>query len=124
MEKTEKKQTILKDMLRILFLMYFVTMALLLLLAFLLYKTDLSETVFKIWLMAVYIISGFLGGFLIGKRRKNKKFLWGFFMGAVYYLLLIAVSLLLHKGIDSDVMHLLTTAVFCLASATVGGMVS
>ena len=79
------------DFVKILFLMYFVTLILLLLLAFVLFKMETSEIVCKVWLIAVYIISGLLGGFLIGKRTKNKKFLWGFFMGVVYFAILFIV---------------------------------
>ena len=57
--------------------MYVTTMILLLLLALVLFKMEPQEIVTKIWLIAVYIISGGLGGFLIGKRRKSRKFLWG-----------------------------------------------
>ena len=105
-------------------MMYVLTLLLLLLLAFILFRMEISETVFQVWLIAVYIISGFSGGFLIGKRAKSRKFLWGFLIGAVYFAILFGVSLLLHKGLGDDVMHLVTTAVLCLASGTVGGMLS
>ncbi|MCI9209823.1 MAG: TIGR04086 family membrane protein [Eubacterium sp.] len=104
--------------------MYVTTMILLLLLALVLFKMEPQEIVTKIWLIAVYIISGFLGGFLIGKRRKSRKFLWGCLMGVLYFGILFAVSLLLYKGLTGDIMHLLTTLVLCTASGTVGGMIS
>ncbi|GFI25586.1 hypothetical protein IMSAGC012_00697 [Lachnospiraceae bacterium] len=127
MQKTEQErygQTLVKDILKILFLMYVTTMILLLLLALVLFKMEPQEIVTKIWLIAVYIISGGLGGFLIGKRRKSRKFLWGCLMGVLYFGILFAVSLLLYKGLTGDVMHLLTTLVLCTASGTVGGMIS
>lgn len=127
LQKTEQEkqiQTLVKDMVRILFLMYAATLILLLLLALILFKMEPQEIVCKIWLIAVYIISGFLGGFLIGKRRKSKKFLWGFFVGLSYFLILFAVSLLLYKGLTGDWMHLMTTMILCVASGTAGGMIS
>lgn len=127
MQKTEqepKKQTLVKDCLKILFLMYAVTFILLLLLAFALFRMELSEMFSKVWLIAVYIISGFAGGFLIGKRVGTKKFLWGFVIGMIYFLILFAVSMVLYRGLPGDFMHLLTTFVLCVASGTVGGMVS
>jgi putative membrane protein (TIGR04086 family) len=123
-EQEQKKQTIVKDFMKILFLMYAVTMILLLLLAFALFKMELTETFSKVWLIAVYIISGFLGGFLIGKRAGAKKFLWGFLMGAVYFLILFGVSVILYKGFPNDLLRLCTTMILCVASGTVGGMVS
>ncbi len=127
MQKTEQEkqiQPLIKDMMKTLFLMYAVTLILLLLLALILFKMEPQEIVCKIWLIAVYIISGLLGGFLIGKRRKTQKFLWGFFVGVFYFLILFAVSLLLYKGLTGDWMHLITTMVLCAASGTVGGMIS
>jgi putative membrane protein (TIGR04086 family) len=127
LQKTEQEkqiQPLIKDMMKTLFLMYAVTLILLLLLALILFKMEPQEIVCKIWLIAVYIISGLLGGFLIGKRRKTQKFLWGFFVGVFYFLILFAVSLLLYKGLTGDWMHLITTMVLCAASGTVGGMIS
>lgn len=127
MQKTEqepKKQTLVKDIFKILFLMYAVTFILLLLLAFVLFKMEPSEMFSKVWLIAVYIISGFAGGFLIGKRVGTKKFLWGFMVGIIYFLILFGVSMLLYRGLPKDLLHLFTTLVLCAASGTVGGMVS
>lgn len=127
MQNTEQEnqgKTLVKDFIKILFLMYVVTLILLLALAFVLFKTETSEMVSKVWLIAVYVVSGFLGGFLIGKRTKSRKFLWGFFVGLLYFVILFAVSLLLYKGLSQNWMHLLTTLVLCTASGTAGGMLS
>lgn len=123
-EQEQQGQTLVKDFIKILFLMYLVTFILLLLLAFVIFKLETTELVTKIWLIAVYVISGFLGGFLIGKRTKSKKFLWGFFIGLFYFVILFAVSLLLYRGLTGDFMHLFTTMVLCIASGTIGGMIS
>ena len=123
-EQEKQGKTLVKDFIKILFVMYLVTFVLLLLLAFALFRLDITELVTKIWLIAIYIISGFTGGFLIGKKAKSKKFLWGFFIGLSYFILLFAVSLLLYRGLSQDIWHLLTTMVLCVAAATVGGMVS
>ena len=126
MQKQEQKRegALVKDFIKIIFVMYVVSLSLLLLLALALFKAELPAMASKIWLIAVYIISGFLGGFLIGKRTKSKKFLWGFLIGLMYFLILLAVSFALYKGMPGDWMHLLTTLVLCTAAGTVGGMVS
>ncbi len=123
-KEQEKEQTLVTDVIKILFVMYLVTCILLLLLALVLYKSEPGEMVSKVWLIAVYIISGLLGGFLIGKRTGSRKFLWGCLMGTLYFAVLFAVSLLLYKGLAGDWMHLGTTFVLCVASGTVGGMIS
>ena len=59
-----------------LFVMYFITGALLLLLAFLLFKLQLSEEIVTIGILAAYVLSTFVGGLYIGKKMQSKKFLW------------------------------------------------
>lgn len=126
MQKQERKRegALVKDFIKIMFVMYVVTLALLLLLALALYKTELPAMASKIWLIAVYVISGFLGGFLVGKRAKSQKFLWGFFIGLAYFLILLAVSFALYKGLPGDWTHLIATFALCVSAGTVGGMVS
>ena len=124
MRKMEKERTLAMDFIKILFVMYLVTFILLLLLAWVLYQMEPGELVSKVWLIAVYVISGFLGGFLIGKRTKSKKFLWGCLMGLLYFAVLLVVSLLMYKGLAEDWMHLVTTCIRCVTSGTAGGMIS
>ncbi|MBO5371567.1 MAG: TIGR04086 family membrane protein [Lachnospiraceae bacterium] len=114
----------ISNFLKVLFLMYFVTLILLLLLALVMYKMEPGEMLFQIWLIAVYVISGFVGGFLIGKCMKSQKFLWGLGAGSAYFLILFLVSIFLHSGLSTDMTHLFTTFILCAASGTVGGMVS
>ncbi len=127
MQKTEQekpKQTLVKDVIKILFLMYVTTLILLLLLALVIFKTEAPEILSRVWLIAVYVISGFLGGFLIGKRTGTKKFLWGFFAGLFYFIILFVISMVLYHGLSGDWVHLFTTMALCVASGTVGGMLS
>ena len=124
MERQAKRQSMVIPVMVILVTMYIVTGILLLLLAFLMYRMDLSEPVANGAIIAIYIISGFLGGFLMGKKVGVKKYLWGFLMGALYYGVLFLVGLLLHQSVDVDAVHLISTMVLCLLSSTAGGMLS
>ncbi len=124
MERQANKQSMVIPVMVILVTMYIITGILLLLLAFLMYRMDLSEPVANGAIIAIYIISGFLGGFLIGKKVGAKKYLWGFLMGALYYGVLFLVGLLLHQSVDVDAVHLISTMVLCLLSSTAGGMIS
>jgi putative membrane protein (TIGR04086 family) len=60
----------------------------------------------------------------MGKRMGRRRFLWGILMGAVYFLVLLAGSILLNKGVTSDALHMGTTLVMCMASGMIGGMLS
>lgn len=108
--------------------MYVISGSLLLLLSLGLYQMDLSESVVRIGIIAIYIASGFAGGFLIGKRMQDKKYLWGLASGALYFLILFLVSLVLKQGMGEELMmepvKLLTTLVLCAVSAMAGGMFS
>ena len=124
MERQGKKESMVIPVMVILVTMYIITGILLLLLAFLMYRMDLTEPVANGAIIAIYIISGFLGGFLMGKKVGVKKYLWGLLMGTLYYGVLFLVGLLLHQGMDVDAVHLISTMVLCLLSATAGGMLS
>lgn len=124
MERQVKKESMVIPVMVILVTMYIVTGILLLLLAFLMYRMDLAEPVVNGAIIAIYIIAGFLGGFLIGKKVGVKKYLWGLFMGVLYYGVLFVAGLLLHQGMDTDMVHLISTMALCLLSATAGGMIS
>ena len=124
MERQARKESMLIPVMVILVTMYIITGILLLLLAFLMYKMDLAEPVVNGAIIAIYIISGFFGGFLMGKKAGVKKYLWGLLMGALYYGVLILVGLVLHQGLDVEPIHLLSTMALCLLSATAGGMIS
>lgn len=110
--------------LKSLLVMYLITGLLLLLLAILMYKLDLSVSIANIGIIAIYVISGFIGGLLIGKRMKMRKFLWGMVVGVSYFGILLLASLIANGGVIEDVTQLLITLVLCAASATIGGMIS
>lgn len=127
MEKNKEKNVgnvPVSSVFKVLLVMYILTGLLLVGLAALLYKFELSESVVNIAVIVIYVLIGFVGGFLAGKILQVKKFLWGAIIGAIYFLILLAVSLVLHKGLSGDAIHFATTLVLCVASGTVGGMVS
>lgn len=107
-----------------LFLMFAVSGALLLLLAFLLYQMELGEEAVKAGIIVIYIISGIAGGFLIGKMRREKRFLWGLCAGVLYFMLLFLISCAVNRGLPQDMVKVLTTLVLCTASGMAGGMIS
>lgn len=124
MEKTGKQERTMMKILSTLLIMYMITGVALLILALLLYKMQLNENAVSVGIMVIYVVSGLLGGFLIGKRMKVRRFLWGMLMGAFYFLVLLAGSFLLNRGIQSDGLHVLTTLVMCMAAGMIGGMLS
>ena len=124
MGKENIRHTWILSILKILLFMYIVTGVLLLILSGLLYKMQLSEGVVSAGIVVIYVVSGFLGGFLSGKIMKTRKFLWGMILGGCYFLVLIAGSIAFQHGIGMEIGRFLTTLVLCIASGMIGGMAS
>ena len=124
MEKGKACQDAAVRLIKSLLAAYIVTGLLLLLLALLLYKLQLSESVVNIGIIAIYVAACFLGGFLEGKMMKTRKFLWGGAFGLLYFALLAVISLAVGQGFSGSSSHFVTTLILCMAGGTLGGMVS
>ena len=88
MERAEGNNKIVLKVLSTLLVMYILTGAALFFLAFLLYKMELTENIVTIGIMVIYVVSGLLGGIIIGKRMKTRRFLWGILIGGAYFVVL------------------------------------
>ena len=110
----DAKENPAKVLAMVLFIMFIISALLLLLLALLLYRLELSEAVVKVAVIVIYIITGLTGGILMGKKIKDKKFLWGF----------VAVSLIIKGGAGIEPVKMITTWVLCACAGTAGGMIS
>ena len=124
MEKGKACQDAAVRLIKSLLAAYIVTGLLLLLLALLLYKLQLSESVVNIGIIAIYVAACFLGGFLEGKMMKTRKFLWGGAFGLLYFAVLSIISLAVGQGFSGSSSHFVTTLILCMAGGTLGGMVS
>ncbi|MBP3459283.1 MAG: TIGR04086 family membrane protein [Lachnospiraceae bacterium] len=111
-------------MLGLLVFAYVLTGALLLGLAFLLYKFRLDEKIVNIAVIVIYVLVTFLTGFLAGKKLKVRKFLWGFLLGAGYFVILAVVSMIAGQQETVVGSHLLTTFMLCAGGGMLGGMLS
>lgn len=103
---------------------YLLTALLLAVLAFLLFRTDMGKKGVEIGIIIIYIAATIFGGFLAGKRITSRKFLWGLCMGALYFVVLSLVSLLVNRGITNPGSSFFTTMVLCLGGGMFGGMIS
>lgn len=103
---------------------YVLTAGLLLLLAFMLYRFGLSEKVVSVCIIAIYILVTFFAGLLAGKREGKRKYLWGLAMGALYFGILVVVSLVVNKGLEDIAGNMMTVFFLCAGSGMLGGMIS
>ena len=114
----------MRILLRTTLIAYILTAILLLLLAFGLYKFHLSESQVSLGVNAIYVITCFIAGIIAGKSAKVRRFLWGFASGAIYYIILLAVSFLINKQLNASTQELALILAMCAGSATLGGMIS
>lgn len=122
-ESREIKQKI-AALLKALAVSLLLTTGVLFLMAFLLLRFDISQGKVTAGVIAAYALSGFFGGLIAGKCVGHKKYLWGLFAGAVYFVLLAAVSALAVPEAFGGVKFLLTSFLICSCSGTLGGMIS
>lgn len=111
---------IFKDLL----ISYLLTAVLLLLLSLFLYRFNLSEKTVSMGITAIYVVTTFLAGFIAGKKEQSKRFLWGLFMGIIYFLILTVISLIVNQGISGPGTGFFSTLILCAAGGMLGGMVS
>ena len=111
-------------MMKCLLFSYVLTAGLLLLLALLLYRFSLQENVVNIGIIAIYIAVTFLAGLIVGKRAESRKFLWGLWMGVMYFAVLALVSLAVNRSIADVATNFATVFALCAGSGMLGGMVS
>ena len=101
----------------------FITGILLLGLAFLLYKLGLGESQVNLGIMVTYIISCLAGGFYMGRKGKNRRFLWGMGLGFGYAALLWAVTYLTERS-GGDLKETVLMFFICVLGGALGGMLS
>lgn len=111
------------QMMKALLLSYVVTGVLLLGLAFLLYKLGLGENQVNLGIMITYILSCLIGGFYMGRKGKNRRFLWGMGLGSCYAAFLWAVTYLTEKS-GGDLKETLLMFLLCILGGALGGMLS
>lgn len=124
MEKGTDKNGRVVWILKALLISYIITAVFLLILALLLYKLELNEQKVTMGIVVIYVLSTFAGGFLMGKLVGERKFLWGFMLGTMYFLVLFGISLAVDQNLNRNGMNLVTTMVLCSGGGMLGGMVS
>lgn len=124
MEKGTDKNGRVVWILKALLISYIITAVFLLILALLLYKLELNEQKVTMGIVVIYVLSTFAGGFLMGKLVGERKFLWGFMLGTMYFLVLFGISLAVDQNLNRNGMNIVTTMVLCAGGGMLGGMVS
>ena len=124
MERQVRKDSKVMWMLKALLVSYVVTGLLLLLLTLLLYKFELNEKAVSAGIIAIYVVSTRIGGIIIGKTAKVKRFVWGISLGIIYFAMLLLITLGVYHTLNGNAANLMTTFVLCAGGGMIGGMIS
>lgn len=100
-----------------------VTVVLLLALAFMMEKAGISEKQVQLAVYAVYLLSALAAGFVAGKCKTEKKFMWGAVAGAVWFAVVLLLSLTLQE-LQTDTAALFPALVCMVGGGMFGGMVA
>lgn len=106
----------------ILGIMFVCSLIMLAVLTLLIWKMDGGSNVLSVGVIAIYIVSNVLGGFLIGRMMGQQKFFWGVVIGAAYFLILFIVGVGLMETKINGNMQLISSAMVCIISGMLGGM--
>lgn len=124
MDKAFRQNTKIIYLLKGLLFSYIITAFTILLLSFLMLKLNLPSAVISGGINFIYILSAFTGGFYIGKKVEQKKFLWGLVMGILYFIVLMIVSLIIGRVTPYSMVSIFTVFIISSLSGMLGGMIS
>ncbi len=103
---------------------YITTLIMLLIMTLLFYKLQINNNKIMIGVYITYVLSNFIGGFIFGKIAGRKKYLFGMMVGAVYFIILMLISVIVMKKPDIITTDSLYALLACAGGGMLGGMVS
>ena len=96
----------------------------LLVLTFFMYKFELNEKIVSAAIVGIYVVSTLIGGMIIGKLTKSKRYLWGMVLGIIYFVLLLLITLGVYRTLNGDSVSIVTSLILCAGGGMIGGMIS
>lgn len=103
---------------------YVITGVALMVLTFFVYQFQIDEELVNYVIMGIYAVSTFVGGFIVGKLTKKRKFLWGLVVGGFYIGALCGISYGVYGTVEMLEMDALKKVFLCLGGGMFGGMMS
>ena len=108
---------------KLLLIGYVISGIILVVLAFLMLKTNVSPGVVSGGLLFAYILSCFIGGLMLGKKMEKRKYLWGVLFGLLYFVTLFVISLAMKNVTGEMSTETITIMLLCASGGMLGGMV-
>lgn len=104
-------------------LAYIISALVLVVLAFLMYKMELSESVVRGAIIFAYVVSCFVSGMVVSANREGRRYLWGLLQGVIYYVILLVVSMICNRAVFTQIPGILPALFLCAFGGMLGGMV-
>ena len=92
--------------------------------SFIVLRMTPSFAITKVMILAIYGISTFIGGYIIGKVMTKQKFIWGAVSGVIYFAIIAVIALVVKGGIDTGTVGIISGFVVSVVAGTIGGMIS
>jgi len=115
-------ETKVLNVLKAILISYIVSAILLVVLAFIMYKTGLGKTQVEIGVKVIYTISSFAAGLVIALKEKRRRLFWGMAMGVAYMMIIIVVSLIVNKGILVNIIDIAINLGICIIGGGLGAL--
>ncbi|MCT4687588.1 TIGR04086 family membrane protein [Vallitalea sp.] len=114
-------QKIIVNMLKAIMIGYIITILCVLLLSFIVYKYDPSNSQINIGRVVIIILATIIMGLLIGRGIGKNKWMYGAIAGVIYFVIFVIASIIINKnsGISGDAISLFF---MCVGGSTLGGM--
>ncbi|GMQ57863.1 hypothetical protein AN1V17_22580 [Vallitalea sediminicola] len=114
-------QKIIVNMLKAIMIGYIITILCVLLLSFIVYKYDLSNSQINIGRIVIIILATIIMGLLTGRSIGKNKWMYGAIAGVIYFVIFVIASVIINKnsGISGGAISLFF---MCVGSGTLGGM--
>ena len=101
---------------------YLISGICLVLLAFLMFRWEVSEGVVRGGIIFAYVFSCFLGGIVVSANHQGRKYLWGLAIGLLYYVILFAVSMIFNRVVFTRIPGIFPALFLCAFGGMLGGM--
>lgn len=98
-----------------------VTFFLLVVFALLMLQMGLDSSVVSKLMIVGYILAPATGGFFLGKHKREKRYLWGILIGALYFVVFFLISVTTQ---NTNPQELIWTMLPMLLGGMAGGMLS
>ncbi|MBO5352326.1 MAG: TIGR04086 family membrane protein [Lachnospiraceae bacterium] len=94
------------------------------LLAFVMLKGQIGDSVMSALLIVALCLSTFTGAWYFAKHAEARRFLWGLGFGTAFFIIYLVLTISLSPDFSVQLERSLTMLAFALLSGCVGGMLS